>query len=166
MKPSVARKQLEKRYEKGCFIERAGIRKISPKEEEELRKIYGFKKFDRKISYHHIKEKHLGGRVTIENGANLAVYNHIWLHSQPPEVKEEINKKLQEFKFSIDMARLSIGDKNMDFDKLGILNSDMSDVMVIEAHDITEDEMKKRRKFNRAKEKRITQKMIEEELDR
>ena len=98
MKNRTCRKLLEQRYGKGCFMERAGIRKITLEEEQELKKIKGYKKFNRQITYHHIKQKSLGGEVSISNGANLAAYNHEWLHQQPPEVIDEINQKLQDFK--------------------------------------------------------------------
>ena len=93
MKNSTGRKLLEQKYGKGCFMERAGIRKITPTEEKKLKKIKGYKKLDRTISYHHIKEKSKGGEVSIDNGANLAVYNHQWLHQQPPEIIEDIKKR-------------------------------------------------------------------------
>lgn len=62
LKNSTGRKLLEERYGKGCFMERAGIRKITPEQEEKYKKIFGFKKLDRTISYHHIKERSKGGR--------------------------------------------------------------------------------------------------------
>lgn len=166
MDNKTARKFLEKRYGKGCFMERAGIREITPEEERKLKKIKGYKKLDRRMSYHHIEEKHLGGKATVENGANLAVYNHEWLHRQPPEVKDEINKKLQDFKMAIDMARLYIGDDSIEFEKLGRLDFDFSDCITIKLYDDTEEDIKKRNKFNRAKVKRETQNMIEDELYR
>ena len=99
MKNRQGRKILEQIYGEGCFMERAGIRKITPEEEKLFKKtIKGFKKLDRTITYHHIRERHNGGKVTIENGANLAAYNHAWLHQQSPEVRNSINRQLQEFK--------------------------------------------------------------------
>ena len=167
MKNSTGRKLLEQRYGKGCFMERAGIRDITPEEETKLRKITGYKKLDRTISYHHIKEKSKGGEVSIDNGANLAVYNHQWLHQQPPEVIEDINNKLQDFKASIDLARLEIGEEGLNIEKVLSINFDMEDTISIPLYDNTpEIEEKRHKKFNRAEVKRETSKLIEEELYR
>ena len=66
MKNSTGRKLLEQRYGKGCFMERAGIRKITPEQEEKYKKIFGFKKLDRTISYHHIKERSKGEKFLLK----------------------------------------------------------------------------------------------------
>lgn len=167
MKNSTGRKLLEQRYGKGCFMERAGIREITPEEETKLRKITGYKKLDRTISYHHIKEKSKGGEVSIDNGANLAVYNHEWLHQQPPEIIEDINNKLQDFKASIDLARLEIGEEGLNIEKVLSMNFDMEDTISIPLYDNTPEIQEKRhKKFNRAEVKRETSKLIEEELYR
>lgn len=167
MKNSTGRKLLEQRYGKGCFMERAGIREITLEEETKLRKITGYKKLDRTISYHHIKEKSKGGEVSIDNGANLAVYNHEWLHQQPPEIIEDINNKLQDFKASIDLARLEIGEEGLNIEKVLSMNFDMEDTISIPLYDNTPEIQEKRhKKFNRAEVKRETSKLIEEELYR
>lgn len=167
MKNSTGRKLLEQRYGKGCFMERAGIREITPEEEKKLKKIKGYKKLDRTISYHHIKEKSKGGEVSIDNGANLAVYNHEWLHQQPPEIIEDINNKLQDFKASIDLARLEIGEEGLNIEKVLSMNFDMEDTISIPLYDNTPEIQEKRhKKFNRAEVKRETSKLIEEELYR
>jgi len=167
LKNSTGRKLLEQRYGKGCFMERAGIREITPEEEKKLKKIKGYKKLDRTISYHHIKEKSKGGEVSIDNGANLAVYNHEWLHQQPPEIIEDINNKLQDFKASIDLARLEIGEEGLNIEKVLSMNFDMEDTISIPLYDNTPEIQEKRhKKFNRAEVKRETSKLIEEELYR
>lgn len=50
-----ARQQLEKIFGKKCMIETLGIRYI-PKEQR--RNIKGYTKYDDKITFHHIHEKH------------------------------------------------------------------------------------------------------------
>lgn len=168
MENKTGRKMLEARYGKGCFMERAGIRKISKEEEQEmLRTIKGFKKLDRTITYHHIREKRNGGKVTIENGANIAAYNHQWLNNQPPEVQTRINQQLQKFKWEIDMARMAIGDEGLDFSKINI-NIDMSDTIEIPVYDnsISKEKEARRKRFNRAKQKRRTQEIIDEDWER
>lgn len=167
MKNRTGRQWLEQRYGKGCFMERAGIRVIPTEEEAKLKKrIKGFKKLDRRITYHHIKEKQHGGEVSIENGANLAFYNHEWLTRQPQEVKDEINQKLQDFKYAIDMARISIGDNGLEFEKLNI-NIDLSDTFTIPVYDnsLLSEKEKSRIKFNRAHEKNETKLRIKEEIE-
>lgn len=167
MKDSTSRKLLEQRYGKGCFMERAGIRKFTPTEEKKLKKIKGYKKLDRTISYHHIKEKSKGEEVSADNGANLAIYNHQWFHQQPPEIIEDINNKLQDFKVSIDLARLEIGEEGLNIEKVLSINFDMEDTISIPLYDNTpEIEEKRHKKFNRAEVKRETSKLIEEELYR
>ncbi len=167
MKNSTGRKLLEQKYGTGCFMERAGIRKITPEEEKAFKKIKGFKKFDRTISYHHIRERSKGGEVSIENGANLAVYNHQWLHQQPPEVIAAINNRLQQFKWEIDMAKIQVTDRGVETDKLKSFEIDMSDTIDIPLYDNTIEDIEKRhKKFNRAEIKRETLKQIEEELYR
>lgn len=168
MKNSTGRKLLEERYGKGCFMERAGIRKITKEQEQQMkRKIKGFKKLNRQITYHHIKEKSKGGEVSIENGANLAAYNHEWLHKQPPEVVREVNKKLQEFKESIDLMSLEVDDNGVKVEKISSLKFDMSDCISIPVYsDPVINEEKGKKAFNRAKVKKETQDLIDEELGR
>lgn len=167
MKNSTGRKLLEQRYGEGCFMERAGIRKITPEEEIKLKKIKGYKKLDRTISYHHIKERSKGGEVSIENGANLAVYNHQWLHQQEPEVIADINRRLQEFKFSIDVSFMSVGQTGVAVNNFQTIYPDYSDCIRIPVYDNNEiDKKKKKEKFNRARVKRETEKLIDEELYR
>lgn len=167
MKNKTGKRLLEKRYGKGCFMERAGIREITPEQEAEYkRSIRGFKKLDRTITYHHIREKRNGGKVSIENGANLAAYNHQWFNAQTPEVQAQINNQLQQFKFKIDMVRMAVGDEGLEFDKINV-DIDMSDTIEIPVYDnsILEEKEVKRPKFNRAKVKRQTQKLIEEDIE-
>lgn len=166
MKNKTGRNLLEQRYGKGCFMERAGIREITEDEEQEnIRTIKGYKKLNREITYHHIFEKQYGGKVSIENGANLASYNHEWLHEQTPEVKEKINRQLQEFKRQLDVTQIKVTDKGLDIQKPSRLEFDMSDCIEIPLYENIKESSPKH-SFNRAKVKRETMKMIEEELYR
>lgn len=92
------RKKMEKIFGRKCMIEEAGIRYIPV---EERRKIKGYKRFQERITYHHIKEKQNGGKRTIENGALIKDYNHNWLHTLTEEEKEEVNNKLQAYKMNV-----------------------------------------------------------------
>lgn len=165
MKNRQGRKILEQIYGEGCFMERAGIRKITPEEERLFKKtIKGFRPLDRTITYHHIRERHDGGKVTIENGANLAVYNHVWLHQQPPEVKNSINRQLQEFKISLAQMNFNgKGEVNQSF--IEQIPLQQNEYVSIKAYDNTEKDLEKRKqRFNRAKTKQETHKMINEIL--
>ena len=142
-----------------------GIRIITEEYEKKLRQIKGVKKLDRGITFHHIKERHDGGEVSMQNGANLAAYNHTWLHQQSPEVKEEINRKLQEFKRSIDVVLLNTGEKELSAEQATKIDIDMSDTITIPAYDTIE-EVKTKKKFNRAKAKQELKQLIDEELYR
>ena len=167
MKNKTGKRLLEKRYGKGCFMERAGIREITPEQEAEYRRtIRGFKKLDRTITYHRIREKSNGRKVSIENGANLAAYNDQWFNTQSPEVQAKINNQLQQFKFKIDMVRMSVGDDGLEFDKINV-DVDMSDTIEIPVYDnsVLEEKEFKRPKFNRAQVKRQTQRLIEEDIE-
>lgn len=168
LKNSTGRKLLEQIYGKGCFMERAGIREITPEQEQKLRKIKGFKKIDRTISYHHIKERSIGGEVSVENGANLAVYNHQWLHEQPPEVRKQINKKLQDFKYLVDSLSMVVDKHGMNIIDKKTFSMDNSEPLVIpvKTYKVVKEGDTIKRDFNRAKIKKETQKMIEEELYR
>lgn len=128
-----ARQELERIYGKGCMMERAGIRRIT-----------GVKKQDRQITYHHLRPKRLGGQATVENGANLAKYNHEWLESLCIQQREKINEKLREYKASI-----------IEFNANGVvqakqLNIDMTDYIEIPL------------RYNRAKLKQDLRRRLEE----
>lgn len=159
-----AREALRQIYGDGCFIERAGIRKITVDEEVEMKRtLKGFKKLDRTITYHHLRPKCKGGKATVENGANLARYNHDWLEQLPPDKKEQVNNKLRQFKLSI---------CSMSFDERGRMQVD--DAAVIEVPEfIGEDDYivipaydtPPKQKYNRAKVKREYQRYVDEEME-
>lgn len=115
-----------------------------------------------------------GGSTTIYNGANVSTIAHQYLHSLPRDQEEIINNELRRFKYNIDMARMSIGDQQLSFDKINLSDNafNMEDTLTIALEDdleIEDEVLKKKPKFNRAKTKRQFQRMIEEsegELDR
>lgn len=164
MKNKTGRTLLEYYYGKGCFMERAGIREITKKQEKVIKKrIRGFKKLDRTITYHHLQKKENGGEVTVENGANIAAYNHEWLNRQPPEIQEEINNKLREFKLKVDCIQMNFKEKDVEVEKVGRIevSNDEDEYMVIPAYDNVE-EYGKKDKFNRNKSKLDTKRLIDD----
>jgi len=80
------------------MMEESGIRCIPV---EERQTIMGYRKENELVTYHHIIPKAKGGRETEENGVLLKWYNHRWLHSQPKDVQDKVNAKLQEYKIAI-----------------------------------------------------------------
>lgn len=158
-----ARMALEKIYGKGCFVERAGIRKITEEEEEIMkRNIRGFKKLDRTITYHHLRPRSKGGQATVENGANIARYNHDWLEQLPPNKKEEVNNLLRQFKISFGM--MSITEDGVEMTQCGMFEVPEhikdEDFLIIPVYD---NEPKKH--YNRAKTNQQYRQYIEEELE-
>ena len=146
MKNKTVRKLLKLIYGEGCFMERAGIRKITPQEEVIMKKtIKGFKTLDRTITYHHLKARENGGETTIENGANLARYNHSWLHEQSKEKQEEVNNQLREFKNSINFAKLTLTEQGVDLDKIDVSfeDCDLYTIPVKDNSELTEKEINK-----------------------
>lgn len=152
-KNSKVRKRLEKIYGKGCFMERAGIRRIT-----------GYREDSHEITYHHLRRKSEGGRATEQNGANLALENHEFLHSLSREEEEIINNKIREWKVNFLVMRANGGIENsasLDFSNL----TKDKNCVIIELENNTNEQNKKRQKFNRAKIKRETQKLIDELSD-
>ena len=66
-----ARQELERLFGKKCMIEELGIRYIPKKQR---RTIKGYTKYDECLTYHHIKEKHEGGKATADNGGLIMGY--------------------------------------------------------------------------------------------
>lgn len=149
------RELMEKKYGKKCMVEAAGIRFIS---KETRKKIKGYKKTQEQLTYHHIKEKQEGGKATEENGAVVKGYNHTWIHSLPPEEKEKVNQRLQQYKLNFTNLH---GDGTIEDGQSIILDFDMTDCITILVYDNTKEDNEKR-KFNRAKIKQDTARQIQD----
>ena len=156
-----ARQELERLFGKKCMIEELGIRYIPKKER---RKIKGYTKYDECLTFHHIKEKHNGGKATAENGALVKGYNHRWLHSLPDHQKEQINEAIQQYKLSILARRLETDGNGQvrEYTEEIPLDFDPADFIEIPVFDTEERPQKK--KFNRAKAKREFQRQVDEAL--
>ena len=87
-----------RKYGAKCFIEELGLRS----KEEIERDMKGLNKKQRNLmnvlTFHHIKERCVGGRATEENGAILRNVNHIWFNSLDKDEQERINNLFQEYK--------------------------------------------------------------------
>ena len=146
-----AKEELIRRYGAECFIEKLKLRKDT---EPKRYKGKGQMKRMRQLTYHHIRMKKDGGRATVENGALLSAENHAWFHKQSPRDQAIMNEMFQEYKRQYQECQIVFVDElELPFE-----------VKTMEFH-IDERELK-RTKYNRAKEKREFQKLVDEELDR
>lgn len=146
-----AKEELIRRYGAECFIEKLKLRKDLGKKRYKGK---GQKARMKQLTYHHIKMKKDGGKATVENGALLSAENHAWFHQQTQQDQSRMNEMFQEYKKQYQECQVVfVDDLELSFQ-----------VKVMEFH-IDEREQKKE-KYNRAKEKREFQKMVDEELDR
>ena len=156
-KNSKARKKLEKIYGKGCFMERAGIRQIT-----------GFRKDAYTMTYHHMRHVSEGGKATVENGANLALENHKFLHSLPREEEEKINNRIRQWKANFLLMNNGKVENSGSLEFPDLTNEE--NCIIIKLEDTTREQyeelerqkQQRKQKFNRSKVKRETQKMIDE----
>lgn len=141
-----AKQELIRRYGAECFIEKLHLRQDTTPRRYTSK---GQKKRMKQLTYHHIRMKKDGGRATVENGALLSAENHQWFHKQSPQAQGYMNAIFQEYKKQIDECTVVFVDElNLPFE--------------VKTIDFSIDE---RGKFNRAKEKRKTQKIIDEYYD-
>lgn len=159
MNNNEARRELEKLFGKICFIEKLGLRYIPP---SKRKKIKGYSKYDDMLTYHHIHERHLGGKATVENGAIVRGYNHKWLHSLPEREKQLVNQAMQNYKASVLKARQN----GVDIRPEDILSpEDIQEILAMTAlSPLDLDTEKRKEKFNRAKQKRETRQLIDDAL--
>jgi len=142
-----AKNKLIELYGEECFIEKLHLR---PKGCKEKYKSKGQYKRMKQLTYHHIVKKEHGGRATVENGALLSAENHSWLHKQTPTKQAELNRIFQEYKLGIlemHNGRV-IQSQVLDLD----FNMQEYDVIPVYPDD---------RKYNRAKVKKETERIIE-----
>lgn len=158
-KNSKARKALEKIYGKGCFMERAGIREVK-----------GLKKDAHQMTYHHLRHQSEGGKATIENGANLKLENHQFLHSLSRADEEKINNQIRQWKMNF-VLMTGNGEiqqhSSLEFPQL----TKDEDCIIIKLEKTTEEQLlqlqrqkNKKQKFNRSRIKQETQRLIDDEL--
>ena len=152
-----ARQELERVFGKVCMIEELGIRNI-PKEKR--RKLAGYTKYDDVLTYHHIKEKHIGGSATFENGALVRGYNHRWLHTLEPSQIEKINQAMQDYKSAIMSGVITLDEEGHPLNHTGVvmLNFDPKEFLALPVNDV---DRKQKKKFNRAQVKRDFRKQVE-----
>lgn len=108
-----------------------------------------------------------GGGTNIENGAILSELAHRYIHSLSREDEELINNMIRQYKLNgglliptdtgLEVQEPIQIDLDYDFDR--------EDCITIPVHNNTREDYEKRQKFNRAKEKRKTERFIQDELE-
>lgn len=173
-----AKQELERVYGKGCMFKKAHIEE----QIEALRTIKTYRRFlqetrytgrkihllESNLTYHHLKHRSEGGKSTLENGAVIGELPHRYIHSLSRQEEEIINNMFREYKFKLQGGILVPTETGIDMrDPIQIeleLNGE-DGYIEIPAFDTTEQDLQKRRKFNRAKEKRNIQELIDEEME-
>lgn len=173
-----AKQELERVYGKGCMFKKAHIEE----QIEALRTIKTYRRFlqetrytgrkihllESNLTYHHLKHRSEGGKSTLENGAVIGELPHRYIHSLSRQEEEIINNMFREYKFKLQGSILVPTETGIDMrDPIQIeleLNGE-DGYIEIPAFDTTERDLQKRKKFNRAKEKRNIQELIDEEME-
>ena len=140
-----AKEKLIQLYGAECFIEKLKLRQDT---EPRRYKSKGQYKRMKQLTYHHIKEKRNGGKTTVENGALLSAENHMWFNQQNKQMQKQMNDLFQKYKKSVECSVEFV-------DKLDTRFS-------IESAIIMPAELEKEH-YNRAREKRMWQRQVEEE---
>lgn len=168
--------QLQFLYGKGCMFRKAQIAERI----EQMGGIKTYKKFvqethykrrkihtlESRLTLHHLQHQSEGGPTTVNNGAVINELAHRYLHSLPRDEEEIINEMLRHYKYKIKCGILVPTDLDIQLQQPDSIDLDFNlndeDVIVIPVYDTEKEDYDK--KFNRAKYKRETQKIIDEEL--
>lgn len=170
-----AKHDLEVVYGKGCMFKRAHIEELIERigniktyrqyKEEMHYKRRKVNSLESSLTYHHLKHRSEGGHTTIDNGAVVNELAHRYMHSLPREQEEVINDILREFKFKLSGGILIPDEQGLQIQQpfsVDFSELDMTDYIEIDVYDNSEQD---RQKFNRAKQKRDTRRLIQESLD-
>lgn len=154
-----AKEELIRLYGAECFIDRLHLRPESTKVYvgKQLEYMRKHQKQLKRLTYHHIKERCKGGKATRENGALLSEDNHRWFNKQSKEAQEQMNNAFQELKRKIDEAREC---------KIELVDElDIGFEVKTAEISFSCERTANKDKFDRAKVKRETRKIIEEDLE-
>ena len=176
MDNKTARLQLEKIYGKGCMLEKAEVdnklKKLNIKTYKKFinethyksKKILQLKKT---MTYHHLIHRSEGGKTSLVNGAELSALAHIYIHSLPRHEEEIINNMLRQYKHYIKIGAIQPTNTGINIDNVVELELSLQDddcIIIPLEKNKDKDKKKKKIKYNRAKEKIITQNKMNEEL--
>lgn len=106
-----------------------------------------------------------GGKTNIYNGSIVNELAHRYMHSLSREDEEVINDMIRHYKLTGGTLVLLEEGLQLTNSIQVDLDFDMSDTITIPVYDNTIEDYQKRKKFNRAKVKRETQRYIEDELE-
>lgn len=169
-KNRVIREELERIYGKGCMFQKAYVG-------DRLRQLgvsltYGtFKKkytlnqqktLERRMTLHHLKHKSEGGATSLDNGAVVNELAHRYLHSLKRHEEERANDMMREWKRDKDNGFEPFTECEVQLAPEEDIELPLElDVMTIQVDKkgikVTG---KKKKKYNRAKHKKKTKKMI------
>lgn len=147
-----AREALESIYGKGCMFKRAriaerieaigGIKTYRKFLEEKRYSLKEIRRYEKILSYHHLRHKEDDGKATVENGAEINSLAHCYIHSLPRDEEEIINNMLRRYKKSIECSVEFAEEIDLPF--------------TIISTTFTPNELdRKKEKYNRAREKRL-----------
>lgn len=179
---------LEEIYGKGCMFQKAYVSERLKLLNEELIKrgkepviTYGtYKKkytlnqqrtLERRMTLHHLKHKSEGGKTNIENGAVVSELAHRYMHLLPRAVEERANDMLREYKKQIDNGLNTYTAEDLkNFEECKIELDPVEEIdLPAEVNIVTgqfdldgkfKPQKKAKKKYNRAKHKRKTKKLI------
>ena len=150
------KERLIARYGAECFIERLKLRDTSGLTYSGKNQYKRMKM----LTYHHIKERSKGGKATIENGALLSAENHQWFHQQDRADRERMNNAFQELKRNIDNGIECQVELAPESDITLPFDLDIMTVNIDDTGRVKTQKKAKKKKYNRAKQKRKTKKLI------
>lgn len=146
-----AKQKLIELYGAECFIEKLHLRK------DKGRVYKGKKQKERmkQLTYHHILEKHNGGKATVENGALLSAENHAWFNKQSQQAQAQMNQMFQEYKRQATLG-VAVVVPAQGITQTKKIKIDLDDCIEIKLED----------NYDRAKEQRLMQEIRQEYVDR
>lgn len=174
-----AKQELERMFGKGCMFRNFNIEKELSQLHPTITsyRIYlkqtrytgkQINQLERNMTYHHLRHRSEGGKTTLDNGAVLSELVHRYVHWLPRREEEIINNLIRQKKFEFKAGILIPTEKGIDIrDPIQIeLELNEEDGFIeIPVYNTTEQDMQKRKKFNRAKEKKNAQQLIDEEME-
>lgn len=167
-KNKVIREELERIYGKGCMFQRAYVsqrlQQLGVSQAYTVfKKKYTLnqqKTLEKRMTLHHLKHNAEGGRTTLDNGAVVNELAHRYLHSLPRREEERANNMIRDWKRDKDNGfeecevQLAPAEEIEQPFELDIMTASIDSKGRIKPHKA------KKKKYNRAKAKRKTKKMI------
>lgn len=172
------RDELERIYGKGCMFQKAYVadrlRQLGVSiTYGTYKKRYTFnqqKTLERRMTLHHMKHKAEGGKTNLENGAVVNELAHRYLHSLKRHEEEKANDMMRDWKRDVDNGFEPFTAEDVKkFEECEVELADEEDIELpfeLDTMTIQVDKKgikvtgKKKKKYNRAKQKRKTRRLI------